>query len=66
MIEQVVKIIKEEDIKYTSREALAKAIIKGMREIPQDMYDNFPGTKKWIDSNSIEVWENWIDAALKE
>lgn len=44
----------------------AKACIEAMRSVPDDCYDKFDCSKMWKDANSKEVWNNWIDAALKE
>lgn len=42
----------------------ARAIIETMREIDDEMYDNYRCEKMWRDLNSKEVWQLWIDAAL--
>lgn len=44
----------------------ARAAIEAMREAPNVAYDNYKCDKLWKDLNSKEVFNLWIDAALKE
>lgn len=45
---------------------LARAAIEAMRDTPDVAYDNFRCDKLWREMNSREVFNLWIDAALKE
>ena len=44
----------------------ARAAIKAMYDIPSDMYEAYRCDKTWKESNSVEVWNKWIEAALHE
>jgi antirestriction protein len=45
---------------------LARAAIEAMRDVPNVCYDTFNCEKMWKDTNSVEVFHKWIDAALKD
>lgn len=49
-----------------SAEFIARAAIEVMREVPETCYGDYKCDKRWRFLNSKDVWNLWIDAALKE
>ena len=43
----------------------ARTAIEAMREVPDVCHDGYRRDKSWKKLNSKEVWNLWIDAALK-
>lgn len=43
----------------------AHAAIEAMRDVPAICYDEYNLGKVWRDTTSTEVWNAWIDAALR-
>jgi len=39
--------------------------IEAMRDVPESCFDDYRSDKMWRDLNSKEVWNLWLDAALK-
>jgi len=69
MIERVAKAINDAMIKHGDYkpDELARAAIAAMREPTEEMYQGVCAlNKRWQDSNSAEIWQAMIDAALGE
>ncbi len=47
-------------------EEVARAMIEAMRAVPDVCYDHYRCDKLWRELNSTEVWNLWLDAALKD
>lgn len=43
----------------------ARAAIEAMREVPAVCHDEYDLGKIWRQANSTEVWNAWINAALR-
>lgn len=62
--EAIMKVDAEE--KISDYYKWARAAIEAMRMVPEVCYDDYRCDKTWRELNSTEVWNLWIDAALKE
>ena len=69
MIDRVAKAINDTMLQHGDYkpDELARAAIEAMREPTDEMYQGVCALDKmWRDSNSAEIWQAMIDAALEK
>lgn len=57
----------EAEMDRLNDEWIARKVVECMKgEMPQDVYKNFACTYQWSEMTSTKIWNNWLDAILKE
>lgn len=69
MVIKVAKAMSQQDLStedsWPFYAKMARAAIEAMRAVPDLCYERYRCDKMWRDLDSKEVWNLWIDAALR-